>query len=116
MYRLIRKEARSLAFGIASEVDILSNIYLVLDIGRLAELLDRFDNPYQIWTVLTGFAWLGLDKNFAAWKELFMSVRKHFESFESFVIQRADLIREGHHDVDGEEPRTLRPQQIAISE
>jgi hypothetical protein len=45
-----------------------------------------------------------------------VSVRKHFESFESFVIQSGDLIREGHHDVDGEEPRTLRPQQIAISE
>ena len=26
-----------------------------------------------------------------------MSVRKHFESFESFVIQSGDLIREGHH-------------------
>src|SRR5262249_49818890 len=26
-----------------------------------------------------------------------VSVRKHFESFESFVIQRGDLIREGHH-------------------
>ena len=47
---------------------------------------------------------------------LLVSVRKHFESFESFVIQSGDLIREGHHDVDGEEPRTLRPQQIAISE
>ncbi len=45
-----------------------------------------------------------------------VSVRKHFESFESFVIQSGDLIREGRHDVDGEEPRTLRPQQIAISE
>src|SRR6516162_9678321 len=26
-----------------------------------------------------------------------VSVRKHFESFESFVIQSGDLIREGHH-------------------
>src|SRR5262249_36288713 len=25
-----------------------------------------------------------------------VSVRKHFESFESFVIQRGDLVREGH--------------------
>jgi hypothetical protein len=32
------------------------------------------------------------------------------------VIQSGDLIREGTTDVDGEEPRTLRPQQIAISE
>src|ERR1700757_3044900 len=28
---------------------------------------------------------------------LSVSVRKHFESFESFVIQSGDLIREGHH-------------------
>src|SRR6266581_3978330 len=28
---------------------------------------------------------------------LLVSVRKHFESFESFVIQSGDLIREGHH-------------------
>src|SRR5262249_11896701 len=26
-----------------------------------------------------------------------VSVRKHFESFESFVIQTGELIREGHH-------------------
>src|SRR5262249_30954705 len=26
-----------------------------------------------------------------------VSVRKHFESFESFVIQSGDLMREGHH-------------------
>src|SRR4029077_12678041 len=26
-----------------------------------------------------------------------VSVRKHFESFESFVIQSGDLIRKGHH-------------------
>src|SRR5262249_60794089 len=26
-----------------------------------------------------------------------VSVRKHFESFESLVIQSGDLIREGHH-------------------
>src|SRR6516162_5087630 len=29
--------------------------------------------------------------------QLLVSVRKHFESFESFVIQSGDLIREGHH-------------------
>jgi hypothetical protein len=29
--------------------------------------------------------------------KLLVSVRKHFESFESFVIQSGDLIREGHH-------------------
>jgi len=40
--------------------------------------------------------------------ELSVFVRKHFESFESFVIQSGDLNREGHHDVDGEEPRTCR--------
>src|SRR6516225_8685418 len=28
---------------------------------------------------------------------LLVSVRKHFESFESFVIQSGNLIREGHH-------------------
>jgi hypothetical protein len=46
--------------------------------------------------------------------QLLVSVRKHFESFESFVIQSGD--ERGTTDVDGEEPRTLRPQQIAISE
>src|SRR5262249_41393609 len=30
-------------------------------------------------------------------KNVLVSVRKHFESFESFVIQSGDLIREGHH-------------------
>ena len=48
--------------------------------------------------------------------EALVSVRKHFESFESFVIHSGDLIREGTTDVDSEEPRTLRPQQIAVSE
>ena len=61
-----------------SEVDVLSNIYLELDTGRLAELLDRFDNPYQVWTVLTGFAWLGLDRNFVAWTELFRHAAPSF--------------------------------------
>src|SRR5262249_19849870 len=28
---------------------------------------------------------------------MLVSVRKHFESFESLVIQSGDLIREGHH-------------------
>src|SRR5262249_8388081 len=33
-----------------------------------------------------------------AWDRLWLvSVRKHFESFESLVIQSGDLIREGHH-------------------
>src|SRR5262249_39256020 len=30
-------------------------------------------------------------------RQLLVSVRKHFESFESLVIQSGDLIREGHH-------------------
>src|SRR5262249_23523222 len=29
--------------------------------------------------------------------DLLVSVRKHFESFESFGIQSGDVIREGHH-------------------
>src|SRR5438093_6069750 len=31
------------------------------------------------------------------WQPSSVSVRKHFESFESFVIHSGDLIREGHH-------------------
>src|SRR5215813_9659086 len=34
---------------------------------------------------------------FNRFKTSSVSVRKHFESFESFVIQSGDLIREGHH-------------------
>src|SRR5258707_13518854 len=31
------------------------------------------------------------------WIRSLVSVRKQFESFESFVIQSGDLVREGHH-------------------
>jgi hypothetical protein len=61
-----------------SEVEILANIYLALDPVRLAQLLDRFDNPYQTWTILTGFAWLGLDRKFNAWSSVFRNALPSF--------------------------------------
>jgi hypothetical protein len=52
-----------------SEVDSLVNIYFTVDAARAVELLSRFDNPYQIWAVLSGIGGLGLDRNFAAWAD-----------------------------------------------
>jgi hypothetical protein len=56
-------------------------------------------------------------KNALTAGEALVSVRNHIESYESFVIQEwcGGLIR-GGANVDGEESRALRPQQIAISE
>jgi hypothetical protein len=53
-----------------SELGVLSYIYLVLDVRRLAELLDRLDNPYQTWAVLGPFS-LGLGEKFTLWVDLF---------------------------------------------
>jgi len=47
---------------------------------------------------------------------LLVSVREHIESLESFVIQEWWPDSRRVTDVDGEEPRTLRPQRIAIPE
>src|SRR5207302_3345868 len=45
-----------------------------------------------------------------------VSVRRVLESYESSVIQECGPIRGGVTDVDEQEPRALRPQQVAISE
>src|SRR6476469_3661338 len=45
-----------------------------------------------------------------------VSVRKVLEPYKSSVIQGGGLIRGGVTDVDEQEPRPLRPQQVAISE
>ena len=45
-----------------------------------------------------------------------VSIREHIESLESFVIQEWWPDSRRVTDVDGEEPRTLRPQRIAIPE
>jgi hypothetical protein len=45
----------------------------------LAELLDRFDNPYQIWAVLSGWGGLGLDRSFSTWSEMFRHAQPSFE-------------------------------------
>jgi len=45
-----------------------------------------------------------------------VSVREHIESSESFVIQEWWPDSRRVTDVDGEEPRSVRPQRIAISE
>jgi hypothetical protein len=69
----------------SSDMDILANIYLALDPGRLAELLERFENPYQVWATLTGFAGLGRDRNFAAWSTLFLHAMPSFNSDGSWT-------------------------------
>src|SRR6516164_9694261 len=44
------------------------------------------------------FSQFGEDLAILRWlDDCLVSVRKHFESFESFVIQSGDLIRERHH-------------------
>jgi hypothetical protein len=62
-----------------SEIDILSHIYLALDVRRLAELLDRFDNPYQVWAVLSGWGGLGLERSFSTWSEMFRHAQPSLE-------------------------------------
>jgi hypothetical protein len=51
------------------EADTLIYVYLSVDPSRGAELLDRLNNPYQVWAILTGFGSPGVNRNFAAWKE-----------------------------------------------
>ena len=59
--------------------------------------------------------WLLSDANFDYSDRLrLVPVRKHVESCESFVIQERWPDSRRVTDVDGEEPRALRPQQIAI--
>jgi hypothetical protein len=70
---------RSRLSWMPSEVDILAHIYLALDLKRLAELLDRFDNPYQVWAVLNGWGGLGLDRSFSTWSEMFQHAQPSFE-------------------------------------
>jgi hypothetical protein len=89
----IAPELRSVWFGLPqmrhsfyfSEMDILANIYLTVDPRYLAQLLDRFDNPYQIWAALTGFGGLGLDRSFAAWSRLFTHALPGFEIHGSWT-------------------------------
>src|SRR6516225_3075991 len=45
-----------------------------------------------------------------------VSVRRVLESYESYVIQEWWPDSRGVTDVDEQEPRPLRPQQVAISE
>lgn len=69
-------QMRNVLYG--SEISVLAHIYLVLDAARLAQFLDRFDNPYQIWTVLAGFWSLGLDRKFGAWLAVFKHAQASF--------------------------------------
>src|SRR5215467_11026536 len=82
-------------------------------LARIAEALKPEDIFVELWardiahldwevsslrrlqaSLMTAAAYEGLQKIL---EPLLVSVRKHFESFESFVIQSGDLIREGHH-------------------
>jgi hypothetical protein len=49
-------------------------------------------------------------------EEFLVSVRKHIESDESFVIQERWADSKGTTDVDEQEPRALRPQQVTLPE
>ena len=52
------------------EADTLVYVYLLVNPRRAAELLDRLDNPYQAWAILTGFGSAGVDRSFGAWAAL----------------------------------------------
>jgi hypothetical protein len=80
------------------ETQTLAHIYLKLNMRALAEFLDRFDNPHQIWNILTGWANLGLDRKFAAWAGLFQHAQPAFEKDGSWT------------------KRTLEPLLLAIAE
>src|SRR6516225_3399986 len=49
-------------------------------------------------------------------RNILVSVRRVLESYESYVIQEWWPDSRGVTDVDEQEPRPLRPQQVAISE
>src|SRR6267143_1054659 len=51
-----------------------------------------------------------------SFKGILVSVRRVVESYESVVIQGWWPDSKGVTNVDEQEPRTLRPQQVAISE
>jgi len=76
-------QMRNTLYG--GEIGVLAHIYLWLDPARLAELLDRFDNPYQIWTVLNGFWSLGLDRKFSAWSAVFKHAQPSFREDGSWT-------------------------------
>lgn len=68
-----------------SKISVLAQIYLALDPARLAQLLDQFDNPYQIWNVLYGFWNLGLDRKFSAWSAVFKHAQPSFRDDGSWT-------------------------------
>lgn len=59
------------------EFSTLANIYISCSPARLTQLLERFDNPYQIWSAITG---LHVNKHFAQWSQLFAYALPAFES------------------------------------
>jgi len=75
-----------------SEISVLAHIYLALDPARLAQLLDRFDNPYQIWSVLTGFWNLGLDRKFSAWSAVFRHADPSFREDGTWTKKTLELL------------------------
>jgi hypothetical protein len=113
-----------------SEVSVLAHIYVVLNPARLAQLLDRFDNPYQVWSVLTGFWNLGLDKKFSAWAAVFRHTQPSFRDDGSWTkrtleplllviaqdaIARARLRRDAEHELVAERQEELTALTAAIS-
>jgi hypothetical protein len=75
-----------------SETGILANIYLKLNTAALATFLEHFDNPYQVWDILTGWAHLGLDRKFAAWSEMFRHAQPSFEKDGSWTRRTLELL------------------------
>ncbi|WP_316167522.1 MULTISPECIES: hypothetical protein [unclassified Bradyrhizobium] len=68
-----------------NEINILAYIYVALNKHALAGFLDRFDNPYQVWDILSGWAQLGLEQTFAVWSELFLHAEPSFNKDGSWT-------------------------------
>jgi len=75
-----------------SELSVLAHIYLAVDPACLVQFLERFDNPYQIWSVLTGPWGLGLEREFSAWSAVFKHTRPSFGLDGSWTKRTLELL------------------------
>jgi hypothetical protein len=114
-----------------SEISVLGHIYLALDPARLAQILDRFGNPYQVWSVLNGFWNLGLDRKFSAWSAVFKHAQPSFgedgswtkKTLETLLLvvaqdalRHARLRQDANDDLVAERQEELNTLTAAISD